>query len=358
VLSRADLTAALAARQLLLERERLPAADAIRRLTPLQGQHPPAPFIGLAARLAGFSRGELERAIAERAVVKSSLMRQTLHLADAELYPAYAQFMRHAWMRTWRNRHPQLDERQLIGELRRWFRARPRTNEELRERIGRYEGVPDDPWARVWFARILLPLVRLPPAGFWDDDRHARFVVEPRRLPVPGTAASVVLERYLAAFGPASRRDVARWAGVPQRDFDEGFARVATVSYRDEHGVELLDLPGAPLPGGRVTLPVRFLGHWDQTLLAYENRERILPAELRELTLTITGSPTVTVDGRVAASWSWERSPGSGGGPRVRVSVDPHVGLSRAARAAIKAEGRETGRFCEPDARGVEVAGL
>jgi hypothetical protein len=59
-LSRERLTAALAARQLLLERARLSPAEAIRRLTPLQGQHPPAPYIGLAARLDGFTRAALE----------------------------------------------------------------------------------------------------------------------------------------------------------------------------------------------------------------------------------------------------------------------------------------------------------
>ena len=83
VLTRAELTAALAARQLLLERARIPPAEAIRRLTPLQGQHPPAPFIALAARLDGFTRADLERAIDARSVVKTTIMRLTLHLAAA-----------------------------------------------------------------------------------------------------------------------------------------------------------------------------------------------------------------------------------------------------------------------------------
>ena len=52
--TRTELTAALAARQGLIER-RGRAAHAIRRLTPLQGQHPPSPHIALAARLEGFT---------------------------------------------------------------------------------------------------------------------------------------------------------------------------------------------------------------------------------------------------------------------------------------------------------------
>ena len=87
-LTRPELTAALAARQGLIERQRLSPTAAIRRLTPLQGQHPPAPYIALAARLDGFTRADLEAALDARSVVKSTLMRLTLHLAAADEYPA------------------------------------------------------------------------------------------------------------------------------------------------------------------------------------------------------------------------------------------------------------------------------
>ena len=209
-----------------------------------------------------------------------------------------------------------------------------------------YDGVTAEPWTPVIFARMLLPLVQLPPAGFWDDKRRPSFVVDPRPLPDPADAAAVVLARYLAAFGPASRRDVAAWAGVAQRDFAEAWARLETVSYRDEHGTELLDLPGQPLPPASTPLPVRLLAHWDQPLLAYADRERIIPAEVRPLKLTLSGDPTVTVDGRVAASWKLERE-----GDAVQLTVTPHVEIRRSARAEIRAEAKRTARFCEPDAR-------
>ena len=76
------------------------------------------------------------------------------------------------------------------------------------------------------------------------------------------------------------------------------------MSYRDERGTELLDVPGGPLPPESTPLPVRLLGRWDQPLLAYADRERIIPAEVKPLQLTLSGDQTVTVDGRVAASWS------------------------------------------------------
>ena len=165
----------------------------------------------------------------------------------------------------------------------------------------------DEPWAPIVFARTLLPLVQLPPGGSWGDRGRASFVIDPRPLPDPADAAALVLERYLTAFGPASRRDMAAWAGVAQRDFAEALSRLPTVSYRDERGTELLDLPDRPLPPESTPLPVRLLGRWDQPLLAYAERERIIPAEVKPLQLTLSGDQTVTVDGRVAASWQLER---------------------------------------------------
>jgi hypothetical protein len=343
VLSRAELTAALAARQMLAERQRIAPAEAVRRLTPLQGQHPPAPHIALAARLDGFTPANLEAAIDSRAVVKTTINRLTLHLCDAGDYPAFAQLTRQANMRRWRNLYAHLDEEKLSAELGAWLRE-PRTNTEIRERIWQFQGVSEEAWAPILFARTLLPLIQLPPAGYWDDARRSLFVVDPRPRPDAADAATLVLQRYLEAFGPASRRDVAAWAGVAQRDFAGAFERLETVSFRDEHGTELLDVPGAPLPPAGTPLPPRFLAHWDQPLLAYEQRDRIIPPDLLPLKLTLSGDPTVTVDGRVAASWSIE------GG---RITITPHVEIERTAE--LEAEGLRTARFCAPDATNYEV---
>jgi hypothetical protein len=343
VLSRAELTAALAVRQMLAERRRIAPAEAIRRLTPLQGQHPPAPYIALAARLEGFERSGLEAAIESRAVVKTTINRLTLHLAEAGDYPAFAQLTRQTRMRTWRKTYAHLDEEKVTAELAAWLRE-PRTNAEIRERIWRYDGVEDHTWAPIIFARTLLPLIQLPPAGFWDDARRASFVLDPRPRPELADAATLVLRRYLEAFGPASRRDAAAWAGVAQRDFAGAFERLETVSFHDEHGTELLDLPGLALPPPDLPLPPRFLAHWDQPLLAYEQRDRIIPPALQPLKLTLSGDPTVTIDGRVAASWSIE------GG---RITITPHVEIERTAE--LEAEALRTARVCAPEATRYEV---
>jgi hypothetical protein len=352
-LTRQELTAALAARQMLLRREPLDPVEAVRRLTPLQAQHAPAPYIALAARLEGFTRDALEAAFASRRIVKTTINRTTLHAVAAEDYAAFAQLTRQARMRTLRKQLAHLDVDHVTAVLSAWLRE-PRTNRDIRERLAGMDGMPDEPNTSILVVRTLLPLVQLPPAGAFDDrGRNTRFVLHDEELPDPADAAAHVLRRYLAAYGPAARRDVASWAGVAQLDLAPGWERVETVTYHDEGGTVLHDLPGAPLPPASTELPARFLAHWDQALLAYARRERIIPPEVAPLQLTLSGDPTVTVDGRVAASWGWERD-----GDIVRVAVTPHVPLRRGARAEIRAEGERTARILEPGARRVVVAFL
>ena len=123
------------------------------------------------------------------------------------------------------------------------------------------------------------------------------------------------------------------------------------MAYEAERGPELHDLPGAPLPPASTPLPVRFLSRWEQVLLAYDDRSRVLPDELLDLRLTLSGDQTVLVGGRVAASWKLERTT-----RRARVVVEPHAAIPRSARAQLREEARRTAAFCHPDATAFELS--
>ena len=192
-------------------------------------------------------------------------------------------------------------------------------------------------WTPVIFARMLLPLVQLPPAGHWDD-RAGRL----RRRPAPAArprggcgARALALPRRVRPREPPRRRRLGRGRAARLR---RGVGAARTVTYRDEAGTELLDLPGRPLPPATTPLPVRLLAHWDQPLLAYADRERILPPAVQPLKLTLSGDPTVTVDGRVAASWTLERE-----GDVVAARRSPRTSSSPAPRAPRSAPRRAHG---------------
>src|SRR5204862_3282335 len=71
---------------LLLQRKPLSPAKVIERLVGIQAQSPLAPYLGIWTRVAGFRREALERLLVTRAVVKATVMRQTLHLVTRRDY--------------------------------------------------------------------------------------------------------------------------------------------------------------------------------------------------------------------------------------------------------------------------------
>ena len=93
VLTLRELNRATLARQLLLERKRLAPTGVIERLVGMQAQWPPAPYIGIWTRTTSFRREALERLLASAAVVKATVMRQTLHLVTRRDYPAPVRFL-------------------------------------------------------------------------------------------------------------------------------------------------------------------------------------------------------------------------------------------------------------------------
>jgi hypothetical protein len=80
--------------------------------------------------------------------------------------------------------------------------------------------------------------------------------------------------------------------------------RPELVSFRDQRGRELLDLPDAPRPDPETPAPVRFLPAFDNAVLGYRYRGRIVDDEHRML--SVRGERVVLVDGRVAATWTTE----------------------------------------------------
>ena len=83
------LNRATLGRQLLLHREPLDVAEAVRRVVALQAQEAPSPYLALWNRLAGFDPADLDAAFARKIVVKATLLRITLHAVHADDYPAF-----------------------------------------------------------------------------------------------------------------------------------------------------------------------------------------------------------------------------------------------------------------------------
>ena len=118
--------------------------------------------------------------------------------------------------------------------------------------------------------------------------------------------------------------------------------RPQLVTFRDERGRELFDLPDAPRPDPDTQAPVRFLPEYDNMLLSHDDRSRFVSAPDRTLLGPVwsAGWGAVLHDGVVRAIW---RADAAG-------IVVRHVPLPKRGLAAITAEGRRLARFLELDA--------
>jgi hypothetical protein len=101
VLTQRELNSALLARQLLLERARMPVARALERVAGLQTQYAPSGYVGLWTRLESFARDQLTKELERRRVVQATLMRTTIHLVSARDYPLFRAAVREARREHW-----------------------------------------------------------------------------------------------------------------------------------------------------------------------------------------------------------------------------------------------------------------
>jgi hypothetical protein len=327
VLTQRELNRATLARQLLLERKRLSPAAVIERLVGMQAQWPPAPYVGIWTRTTSFRRDALERELAKGAIVKATVMRQTLHLVTRTDYA----LIRAAMSETnfpWES----LAAKKVAGRVRAFASAGPITTADA------LAGLRID--ARLWrAARSAAHLIHHHETALWLARPEGRFVAidEPLVL-IPLEARAEMLRRYLAAFGPATRQDIVAWSMMHMPEIKASLELLELRRFRAEDGRELLDVPRGPLPGPDTPAPVRFLPKWDNLLLGFKDRTRVMSEEHRRRIVGPNGdvAPTFLVDGFVAGVWKIEQG---------RVVVQPFAPLSRAQQREVHDEAERLEAF-------------
>ncbi|HEY8030691.1 MAG TPA: winged helix DNA-binding domain-containing protein [Gaiellaceae bacterium] len=335
VLTLRELNRATLARQLLLERKRLSPASVIERLVGMQAQWPSAPYVGIWTRTMSFRRETLERELERGSIVKATVMRQTLHLVtrrDYALLRAAMSETNFPWQSALAMR--------LAASVRALAAAGPLTTAEALAHLDRKHGLTGIDARRAWRAvRVRAHVLHHYETALWRARPEGRFaaVDEPEEH-VPVEARAEILRRYLAAFGPATLRDIAAWSMMHVPELKASLALLELRRFRDERGRELLDVPRAPLPDPGIPAPVRFLPKWDNVLLGFADRTRILPERYRKTIIGANGdvAPTFLVDGVVAGTWREEKG---------RVVLEPFEKLSRADRSEAEEEAALLARF-------------
>lgn len=376
-----DLNRATLARQGLLEPIVVGPGDAVRRLGSLQAQHPEWPPVALAARSADAATADLRGALDRREVVRSSLMRITIHVVAADdLWPMFAvcQPLRLAQWSLLTKVDPldsDLGERLVsahaiaIAAL----RERPLSSLELDRLMSHEAGLDPDALTRpawrepatripvrvAWrhFAAFV-PLVHVPHEG--EGYGRSQYALAADWLGQDGPEVPIeeararLARRFLAAFGPATLDDLAAYVGRGRgglRVWRDALAALddELVVLRDDDGRTLFDLRDAPRPGGDAHAPPRLLARWDSLLLSHaaSARQRIIADRDRPAVFSKNADvlPTFTVDGFVAGTWQLSRS-----GGEASVQLQPFRALSRAVGEALVSEAERVLALLEPEA--------
>lgn len=363
VLSRRELNRATLARQLLLGRTALTVPAAVEQLAGLQAQVPNPPYLGLWTRLQTFQRDDLTWLMEARQIVRAAMMRSTLHLLTARDFLQFRPVLQAALVKALNAFFGKdvrgLDVEPLLAAARPFFESAPRTFAEVRDLLSPL--APDrDPEALAYVVRSHLPLVQVFPGGVWGSGGSPAYAAGDSWLgeELPSDAEAgfrTLVLRYLAAFGPASVQDVQAWSGLSKLKEPLEALRGELRTFRDEAGVELLDLPDAPLPSADVPAPVAFIPEYDNLILSHADRTRLVADEYRSKIYLSAARVRATflVDGFVRGTWKVERAKGKAG--TAALIVEPFVPLERQTRADLEAEGNRLIRFIEDEAKTVEV---
>jgi Winged helix DNA-binding domain len=341
VLERRALNRALLERQMLLGRHNLSALDAVERLAGMQAQEPDAPYLGLWTRLEDFEPDELARLISDRRVVRVPLMRSTIHLVSdrdcLKLRPVIQPVLARAFSGSpFRRKLEGLDLDELLAAGLASLEDRPRTRAELSALLA--ERWPDrDPLSLAYAITFLAPLVQVPPRGIWGESGQATWTTTESWLgrPLdPTSSPDEIFLRYLAAFGPATVADARAWSGLG--GLREVFERLRPqlITFRDERGRELFDVPGAPLPDPETPAPPRFLPAFDNALLSHNDRTRIIPEEHRKMLSRDRFMRGVLLDGFACATWKTEQR-----GGKLTLVIEPFEPLTEENRDVLAREG-------------------
>ena len=360
------LNRATLARQLLLRRAPLPALTAIGHLAGLQAQAPLAPYVGLWTRLSRFGHEDLKNLLAERSVVRAHLMRNTIHLLDAADFtrfrPLYQPLIDRALSAHFGPRLAGVDLDELRTAAAALLSQTPLTRGQLAARLSP-SWPQTDPAALSHAATQLMQLVQVPPRGLWGSTGPATWFLASAWLDDPAaprhersTTVDVssglpplddLILRYLAAYGPATVNDIQAWSGLTRlREVTDRLgARLRP--FTGPGGAELLDLPDAPRPDPDVPARPRFLPEYDNLLLSFADRSRVIRGA-RPVPLPPghgASAGTLLVDGFWAAEWRITR-----GRDRAVLEILPFGPLGALRQDAIGAEGSALLEFAAPAA--------
>jgi hypothetical protein len=314
--------------------------------TAVQAQDGLAARLGIRARATGVTDADVLRAVAdERSIVRTWLMRGTIHLVASADLRWLVRLIGPTVVRKYRTRWRQLglaDEvlDAAVAALPEMLAAGPLTRREIREQLAARGVTLDsaDPQAAthaVVYASVIGLICRGP-----DRGRDSTFVLIDDWLPDEpdgpdgDDALAELARRYFAAYSPATAVDFTTWAGLPG-------ARAVQLIRDELSEIDLDGRAGFRLGEARGGHGVRLAPAFDNYVLGHRDRSATIDAEY--VPHVYQGGmiyPAVLRDGRVVGTWRLDRQRGL-------VSCMPFDAWPRRVLHDVEAEVADLGRYLD-----------
>jgi hypothetical protein len=321
-------------------------AAAAALTTALQAQDNLASRLGVRARSGTATDADVRHAIeVERSVVRTWLMRGTIHLVDATDLRWLVRLIGPAVGRKFRTRWQQLGLTEdvldrCVEVLPGVLADGPRTRHEIREGLAALGVRLQSPDPQIHtHALVHASTIGLVCRGP-DRGRHNTFALLDHWLPSApegpsgDDALAELARRYFAAYSPATAADFTTWSGLPA-------GRAIELISDELRPVDVDGRPGFRLGEAEPARTVRLLPAFDNYLIGYRDRAAILdPALHQRVYRGGMVRPTVLSDGRVIGTWALER-------PTGRLTVSPFDEFDARTRRAVAAEAADIGRFLD-----------
>jgi hypothetical protein len=318
-----------------------------------------AAYLQLWARNHAITRAEIESALwKNRTLVKTSLMRQTLHLIPADEFPIYIAAQKPSRlagalriMAKFGITREEADA--LTGLIMESLAAGPlgraAINAAVRPKVSKR--------VRAWMERVW-SILRIPVAEGLicygsGESNEVNFIPTDRWLPklklksISATEAQcAIFRKYLRAYGPATFTDFSHWSGISMQEvrllpplLEPELIEVSV----DKKICYLLRKDAAELNRTSLCEPcIRLLPHFDTYLLAHRDKDHLLSAKHYKLVFRNQGwiSPVILIEGAIAGVWSYKSQ-----GKKLHIVIEPFGTLSRSARAGIVRESEALALF-------------
>ena len=314
--------------------------EAVSRLTAVQAQDRSSSVWAIGLRSRSSSALDIERAVASREIVRTWLMRGTLHFAAADDVRWILDLVGPRLIAGSRRRKEQLhlDERTLAHCKERISMAMqggpPFTRRELMDVLEK-DGITivgQRGYYILWHL-AMTGLICFGPLR----DREPTFVLFDEWLPpkshkVRSASVGELARRYFLGHGPAKLEDLTWWSGLPTSVAREAINEVRHLL--DEETINGSVYWSGPLGQQEGPLTsLHLLPGYDEYIIGYRDRDAVLDRYHTKEVLSSNGVfyPTVVIDGRVDGTWRTVRTRKD-----LTIEVMPFSALSKGKVRSLK----------------------